>query len=230
MRRYLWFMSLLLACCLTFSALVAERPQAQTVWAQSGRVLVLDAGHGGIDGGAQGVGGLLEKDVNLSVANKCALLCTLLGIRTVRTRQDDRSIDDGSGETIAARKAQDIRRRMEIANSSGGILLSIHMNYFTDGKYSGAQCFYSQNHPESERLGKTMQNVLLSLDPDNTREAKAADDGIYLMKHASVPAVIIECGFLSNAREETLLASDAYRKQLALAICAGTIEYYQNLT
>lgn len=230
MKRYFTLMCLLLSCCMAFSGLVLVRPTAQTVYADTGRILVLDAGHGGIDGGAQGVTGLLEKDVNLSVVQKCALLCGLFGIKTILTREQDASIDDGSGKTIAARKAQDIRLRTQIANESGGILVSVHMNFFPEGKYSGAQCFYSKKNPESENLGKSIQNTLSLLDPENKRQAKPADAGIYLMEHVTVPAVIVECGFLSNPREEMLLASDSYRKDLAVAICSGITAFYQNLT
>lgn len=228
MRRYFTLMCLVLACCMAFSGLVMTAPKAQSTYADTARILVLDAGHGGIDGGAQGTAGLLEKTVNLSVVQKCALLCGLLGIKTVLTRTKDASIDDGSGKTIAARKAQDIRLRTQIANAAGGILVSVHMNFFPDGKYHGAQCFYSKNNPESAILAEYLQDSLLALDTENERKAKAADAGIYLLEHAEVPAVIVECGFLSNPREEMLLASDEYRKSLALAICSGIRTFYQN--
>ena len=219
-------MALLLVCCLAFSGILARQPSYHSVWMESPRKIVLDAGHGGIDGGAQGASGLLEKDVNLSVVQKCELLCALLGIQTTLTRNSDASIDDGTGATIAARKADDIRRRVSIANSSSGILLSIHMNSFTDPRYWGAQCFYSKNHPDGSILAECMQNTLHTLNLQNNRTAKVAEDSIYLMKHVQVPALIVECGFLSNPEEELQLADDGYRKQLAMAICTGALMYY----
>lgn len=226
MKRYCMVMALLLVCCLVFSGILIHQPSYRSVWIESPRKIVLDAGHGGIDGGAQGKGGLLEKDVNLSVVQKCELLCALLGIQTTLTRNSDTSIDDGTGATIAARKADDIRRRVSIANSSSGILLSIHMNSFTDSRYWGAQCFYSPNHPDGPALAECMQNALRALNPQNNRTAKTAEEGIYLMKHVQIPALIVECGFLSNPEEETLLADDGYQKQLAMAICTGALMYY----
>lgn len=199
------------------------------VWASARHSVVLDAGHGGMDGGAVGAAGTLEKDLNLDIAMKCELLMGLFGLDVIMTRREDRSIDDGSGATIARRKADDIRARVEIANAGAEALVSIHMNAFPDPKYWGAQTFYSKNTALSADLAASLQNAARTLlAPGNAREIKAAEDGIYLLRHVRVPAVIIECGFLSNAEEEARLASEEYRKAVAAAICAGTLRYFHS--
>jgi len=226
MKRYLAVMAMVLSCCVLFSTLLMYGQDAQIVWALSPRQIVIDAGHGGIDGGAQSESGVLEKNINLSVAQRCELLYALFGIRSVMTRTQDCSIDDGTGETIAQRKAEDIRRRVTIANTYGDLLISIHMNSFPDPQYWGSQCFYSQNHPNGELLAKKIQESMQKINAENQRVHKPAQDSIYLMKHTLVPAVIVECGFLSNPEESLHLSDPNYQTQLALAICAGTLTYY----
>lgn len=230
MKRYVISMILVLISCMLFSTILLDIPKYEPVWRESNRSIVLDAGHGGIDGGAKGLTGLLEKDINLNIAKKCELLYPLFGIKTIMTRNEDCSIDDGTGSTIAARKAQDIHKRVQIANENDGILISIHMNSFTDPRYFGAQCFYSKINPASKTLGECMQAAMREIDPSNERIEKTADDGIYIMKHVTVPAVIVECGFLSNSAEEARLAQDNYQKQLTLAICVGAIRYFSGLS
>lgn len=223
MVRKTFYCLLLAAALVCVCALNTADRAAETAFLEGRPVFVIDAGHGGIDGGAVSKSGLLEKDVNLSVAIKCSYLLNLLGADTLMTRESDASIDDGSGATIAARKAADIRRRVEIANGSAGALISIHMNSFPDGKYWGAQCFYAKTEG-SRALGEAIQESLRQLNTENVRQAKQADGEIYLLKHAKLPALIVECGFLSNEAEAERLASEAYRVKLALAISAGAIE------
>lgn len=230
MKRYITAMTLILVSCMLFSVMLLDVPKDKSAWIESTRIIVIDAGHGGIDGGAQGLSGLLEKDVNLSVAKKCELLYPLFGIQTIMTRNDDHSIDDGTGSTIAARKADDIHRRVQIANESGGILISIHMNSFSDPKYYGAQCFYSKVNTSSIFLGKNLQESLRVVNPKNERIEKEAYDSIYIMNHVDIPAVIVECGFLSNPQEELLLSQESYQKKLALSICGGAIRYFSGIS
>ena len=188
--------------------------------------IVLDAGHGGMDGGAVGTAGTLEKDINLRIAQKCELLLVLLGVDVTMTRREDCSLDDGSGATIAGRKAEDIRVRVAMANSGADALVSIHMNTFPVAKYWGTQVFYSENHPDSAVLADRLQTAARQLlAPDNRRESRQAENSIYLLRHVLVPAVIVECGFLSNPEEERRLNSDEYQNAVAEAICGGIIHY-----
>lgn len=190
-------------------------------------VLVIDAGHGGIDGGAVGVNGTVEKNINLDIALKCSVVMDLLGVDVEMTRMDDRSLHDDESATIAKKKVSDIKNRVKMVNDTvSPVLLSIHMNSFPDGKYSGAQVFYSVNDPLSKDMAEKIQEYLrLGLQNDNVREAKAADKGIYLLNNVNCPAVIVECGFLSNAEEEAKLNNNDYRKKTAASICAGVAEF-----
>lgn len=194
-------------------------------WAPEQGTVLIDAGHGGIDGGAVGAAGSLEKDLNLAVAEKYELLLTLFGVPCAMTRTTDTSLDDGTGETIARRKADDIKRRVALANASA-LLVSVHMNFFQDPQYWGTQVFYSKNHEDSPRLAECLQTAARTLlAPENTRESKMGEDSIYLLRNVTVPAVIVECGFLSNPAEEARLGTTAYQGAMAAALCAGTLNY-----
>lgn len=188
--------------------------------------IVIDAGHGGIDGGTVGVSGVLERDLNLAIARKCELLLTLFGVEVVMTRHDAESLDDGTGATIAQRKAADIKMRVAIANAGADALISVHMNSFPDPQYWGTQVFYSMNDPASATLAESLQTAARKmLAPENARESKAADDRIYLLRHTTIPAVIVECGFLSNPAEEAKLCDNSYQNAVAAAICVGTLDF-----
>ena len=144
-----------LLCAALAVALLWPSAESVTVWAPYTRRVVVDAGHGGIDGGAVGYAGTLEKDLNLDIALKCELLMGLFGVDVVMTRREDVSIDDGTGATIARRKADDIKARVAIANAGADALVSIHMNSFTNPKYWGTQTFYSKITQKAWTLRKT---------------------------------------------------------------------------
>ncbi len=225
-KRYLYLLLSVLLCAALVIVLLLPVEEDVAVWAPYSRRVVVDAGHGGIDGGAVGYAGTLEKDVNLDIALKCELLMGLCGVDIVMTRREDVSIDDGTGATIARRKADDIKARVALANAGADALVSIHMNSFTDAKYWGTQTFYSKNNPKSVDLAENLQAAARTLlAPDNTRETKRAEDSIYLLKNVTVPAVIIECGFLSNPDEEAKLNTEEYRRAVAVVICAGTLGF-----
>lgn len=208
------------------SALLVPQNPDLAAWAPEEGVVLIDAGHGGPDGGAVGIAGSVEKELNLAVSRKYELLLTLFGVPTAMTRTTDTSLDDGTGETIARRKADDIKRRVSMANTEASLLVSVHMNTFQDAKYWGTQTFYSKNHTESPRLAACLQEAArILLAPDNTRETKQAEDSIYLLRNVTVPAVIVECGFLSNAEEEQRLNTEDYQKAVAAALCVGTLNY-----
>lgn len=193
-----------------------------TVWSENAAIMngvtvVVDAGHGGIDGGATSCTGVLESQFNLEIAQKLNDILNLLGINTVMIRQTDCSVYT-EGETIAQKKVSDLQERVRIVNSTdNALLVSIHQNTFPQGRYSGAQVFYGKVQ-SSQHLAKSMQSSLVqSLNPGSNRQIKRAD-GIYLMQHVNCPAVLIECGFLSNPQEEYLLRTESYQQKLSCVI------------
>ena len=192
-----------------------------------GKTIIIDAGHGAPDGGAVGSTGVLEKDINLSVAKALQRLFESNGTNVVLTRSDDNGIYDVSG-SIKNKKVSDIKNREEIINESNAdLFISIHMNKFPQSKYSGPQVFYSANNKNSELLAKCIQeSMIAALNPENKREIKKADGSIYLLKNAKIPAVLVECGFLSNVDEEQKLIDENYQRQLAWSMYCGIIEYF----
>lgn len=189
--------------------------------------IVIDAGHGGEDGGAVSESGVLEKDINLSISNDTSALFYLLGFDVTQTRKTDIALDNGE-DTIRKRKVSDMKKRLEIFNSSKeNTIISIHQNKFSESKYHGTQIFYSPNNPKSKQLADSIKySVKGLLQPDNERECKKADSGIYLLKNTNNPAVIVECGFISNGEECKNLLDSQYQKQMAFSITAGFLSYY----
>lgn len=188
--------------------------------------VIIDAGHGGEDGGAE-VDGILEKDINLSIADKLADTLRLCGVRVTEIRDEDISVYDDSAQTLREKKVSDLKHRVEIVNGSeNNILVSIHQNKFDNSAYSGAQVFYSSNNDKSRVLAESIRNSVVSLiQNDNTRELKPANSDIYLLDNATVPAVIVECGFLSNDEERAKLLDSGYQSEMAYSIAMGVLEY-----
>ena len=192
-------------------------------------VIVIDAGHGGIDSGAVGVDGSLEKEINLSVAKRLAALCELSGIEYVLTRTDDNMLTPES--VTEHRKMHDLKNRLAVTEEISGtgreaVLVSIHMNNFPSPKYSGLQVWYSKNTPESSELAAFVQGFARTwLDTSNTRQTKPATSAIYILDRAKVPAVLVECGFLSNPDECARLGTEEYQKDLTAVLFAAICEY-----
>ena len=188
--------------------------------------IIVDPGHGGMDGGATSCTGKLESSFNLEIAMRLRDLCHLLGYQTRMTRTTDMSTYT-QGETIAAQKLSDLRERVRIANASpNAILVSIHQNIFSDSKYSGAQVFYG-TADGSKLLAESLQSAFVtSLNPGSKRMAKEAD-GIYLMEQIQVPGVLVECGFLSNPAEEAKLRTAEYQKKLCCVIAASVADFIE---
>lgn len=181
--------------------------------------IVIDAGHGGMDGGATSCTGKLESAYNLEIALKLNDLLHLLGHDTVMTRTSDRSIET-EGQTIAAKKVSDLKERVRIVNETeNALLISIHQNTFSDSRYSGAQVFYGPEG-EGQRLAEDLQTaVCTTLNPGSNRKCKKADS-VYLMQHIDCTGVLVECGFLSNAQEEAKLSSPDYQRKLCCVIAS----------
>ena len=196
-------------------------------------VIVIDAGHGGIDGGAVSAEGALEKEINLSIAQKLNDMLTVFGFRTVMIRDSDRSIHDPSVKGVKSQKTSDLKNRLKILEDTpSGIWISIHQNKYSDSAVSGTQVFYGPNRGESAQLANYLQRTVTGyLQPDNTRETKAATDSLYILYHASKPAVMVECGFLSNPQEARLLQDDTYQNKLSFSIVIGlmnTLAHQEN--
>lgn len=193
-------------------------------------VIIIDAGHGGEDGGTQSADGILEKDINLSVSLKINDILIKEGFTTLLVRDGDYLIYDENSSSIREKKKSDIYNRMEIMEKTDNcIFLSVHQNYFTESKYSGAQVFYSKNDAESEKIASEIQQAIVSeIQPDNTRQIKASGKEIYLLYNAQAPAVMVECGFLSNNEEAKKLSDEAYQQKMAEAIVKGLKNYFLN--
>ena len=188
--------------------------------------VVVDAGHGGEDGGATGVHGELEKDINLAIALELQRLLEQHQFEVVMVRDWDTDLSDQNLPTVAQRKRSDLQRRLRLVEESGDcVLLSIHQNFFTENQYSGAQVFYSANDPRGAALAEAIRaSIVETLQPENTRQNKVGE-GVYLLEQCQVPAVLVECGFLSNPEEAAALADPDYQKQMAQAIYNGLVRY-----
>lgn len=193
---------------------------------KNGKTVVIDPGHGDPDGGAVASDGTCEEEINLEISKKLRALLEEKCYNVIMTREGHEGIFS-EGSSIKEKKTSDMHNREKIMNESGAdIFLSVHLNKFTDPKIFGAQVFYSVNDPDSARLANLIQGELLKLDEKNKRVAKEAESSIYLMKKAALPALIVECGFLSNPEDANKLKDSQYQDKIASAIARGIEEYF----
>lgn len=186
--------------------------------------IIIDAGHGGVDGGATSCTGILESEINLDIALKLEDLCHLLGFDTKMIRRTDISIHT-EGSSIAAKKISDLRQRVKIVNETeNAVLVSIHQNYFSESKYSGTQFFYAKTEGSKELAKQMQDNIKFHIATNNTRRPKAAE-GVYLMQHIDCTAVLVECGFISNPEEEAKLRDKTYQNKLCSVIVTTLSNY-----
>ena len=213
--------------CLSFAAAIAVMISLRavpTISFNKPYTVVVDAGHGEPDGGAVGINGTIEKDINLQIALKLREVLENRGVRVIMTRTDDNSICDNSARTLHEKKVSDMHNRLEIINTSGAdLFLSIHMNSFSDPKSGGLHVFYSRNHPEAEESAILIQESIAELTGAKTHAVKTASDTLFLMKNPIPPAILIECGFISNHEEEKLLNDDNYQSKIAFSIANAVI-------
>lgn len=197
---------------------------------QAKHTVIIDAGHGGEDGGAVGVTGLLEKDLNLDLAKRLAALLEERGYRVIMTRTEDVLLYDRNTDYHGRKKALDLAARQAVGDANpDAVFVSLHANTFSEAIYHGLQVWYSPNNPEAAVLAECIRAcVTAQLQPENHRQSKPAGSNIYLLYHLGTPAVLVECGFLSNPTECRMLEDDAYRDALALALCQGIVAYYEN--
>lgn len=221
-------LSVILAICFlagTFNELSSK----SSVQPNSGLFILIDAGHGGMDGGTSAADGTLEKDINLSIAKKLDCMLKAAGFNTVMLRTTDELIGDNSLSTIRARKVSDIKTRLEIAQSyPDSILVSIHQNHYSVEKYNGAQVFYSPNLLESRLIAQSVQDAVVNnIQPFNVRQIKQSGSNIYLLYNCRIPSIMVECGFLSNTEESQKLKNDEYQKQMSFSILNGILNYLE---
>lgn len=225
-QKKTWYLPLIYVLVVSFFLALtywgnrATMAVAQMIPMKREHTIVIDAGHGGEDGGAISVSGMPESQYNLQIAWKLHDLLHLMGYRTEMIRTTDTAVHI-QGDTIAARKVSDLRQRVKMVNETeNALLVSIHQNTFTDSRYSGAQVFYSEKG-EGKALAESMQEAFcIALNHGSRRCAKKAD-GIYLMKNIDCTGVLVECGFLSNPEEEAALRSSEYQQKICCVIASA---------
>lgn len=224
LRRYAWVYCYVAAFFLICAAVLRHSVEVSGPMEPfPGRpVIIIDAGHGGPDGGTTGISGIKEDQVNLSIAKRLNAFLNLLGFETVMTRSGGSDLST-EGDTIRARKQSDLKNRVELVNGfASAVLVSIHQNHFPDSRYSGPQVFYTR---AGERLAGDLQSKLNAAAAPQSRRTAKPSVGVYLMEHCIHPAVLVECGFLSNGAEEQRLASAEHQKMLAAVIAASLASY-----
>lgn len=200
-----------------------ETDQRETI-GSSLPVVVIDAGHGGADGGASGADGTLEKDINLEMALTLGSMLKANGVRAVLTRDEDVMLDTAVGNS---NKMRDLLSRVEIAGKYPDcIFVSLHANKFADGQYKGLQVFYSDTNEQNRVLANSLQDkVRTYLQPENERVAKDTKGSVFILDRIKTPSVLIECGFLSNEEDLRNLRDENYRKELCTVISSAVTDF-----
>jgi len=223
MFKFAWVLTLLASICF-----ISKSTTAMFSLPIRSAVVVIDAGHGGRDPGASGESGITEEEINLKIALKLRRLIEQGGGTAIMIREDDSGLYTEGGNGKETRKSEDLRNRHTLINSCGAdILISIHLNSFSQSQYYGAQTFYMKGDEKSCKLAESIQNELIKvLDRGNDRKAKATDS-VYILKNNNMPGALIECGFLSNHEEERLLDDEHYQEKVAWSIFAGIVRYME---
>lgn len=224
----IFFCFVLPALVVTFANVYRTSPLFGKTAGIAENTVIIDPGHGSPDGGAVGVDGVIEKDINLSISFKLKSLFQATGYTVIMTRENDNAIYDEGSKTIRKKKATDLHNRLAIVNShSNAVFISIHQNIYKSSKNSGSVVFYSPNNDNSKVLAQSIQDsIAVMLQPQNTRAVNPAKRNLYILYNAKSPAVMVECGFLSNPAECKLLQDDDYQNKMAFAIFSGTLNFY----
>ena len=203
-----------------------KKHESRQTFADSGLKVVLDAGHGDPDGGAVGINGTIEKDVNLAITLKLREVLEGKGAEVIMTREGDSGLQDESAQTIRQMKVSDMRKRLAIIQDSGAdLFISIHMNSFGDKSVHGLHVFYDKSHPDAEAIAAAVQDEISELTGATAHAVKTADERLFLMKNPPIPSILVECGFLSNPEDEAKLNDEDYQARIAWAI-ASALENY----
>ena len=202
-----------------------EAAEAAAFLPETPATVILDAGHGGEDGGASTADGVLESGINLEIALRLRDLLAFAGVDTQMIRDTDTAVYSGDCRTISQKKVSDLKNRVSMVNTvENGPLVSIHQNYFEQTKYCGAQVFFAKTDGSKALAERIQQSLRENVDAANHRQCKPSQS-VYLMEHIECTGVLIECGFLSNYEEAKRLQTDAYQKKLSAAICGAITEY-----
>ena len=192
------------------------------------KTIIVDAGHGMPDGGTVGYSGTIEQEINLKISKKTKEVLEGKGYRVILTREDEDSLAKSEDETIRKMKVEDMHLRKKIMEESDAdLFISIHMNSYPDKSVSGLRFFYSANHPEIKGLAELMQKDISNITGAKAYTIKAADKDLFLMKNPPIPAILAECGFLTNPEEEKKLREQKYQEKIAWAIGEALDEYYK---
>lgn len=206
----------------------AGEPETEPVSAGSARetVLIIDAGHGGEDGGAVTADGVPESGINLGIAKKLEALCGLFGVDSVMTRESQEISYPDTAGTTAQRKSADQKARVELINSQeDAVLVSIHQNFFPDSRPFGCQVLYGKTDGSRELAELAHSMLTEALCPTSRRVAAPISEDIYLMRAAKCTAILVECGFLSNTAEAALLQTEAYQLKISALLLASYLQY-----
>ena len=213
---------------LFIAALLWRLSPSQTVYRTSAFVmpeagiLIIDAGHGGEDGGAVSINGVHESQLNLAIGKKLDNLMVFFGVQTLMLRDSDISLHSTEANSVREKKSSDLQNRVFVANSyPNATLISIHQNSFPSASSRGAQVFYMDNSDGMAFALHAQFMLVKYLDPFNHRQAAKAPHTVYLMNHVTCPAILLECGFLSNAEESKKLESESYQKKLVAILGAA---------
>jgi len=231
MLTFLIFILIFVLCSVSFiflSKKIFKSDQIHGAYSPGEKpIIIIDAGHGGEDGGTIGINGVFEKDINLSLAKKLHAKLTALGIDCILTREEDILLYDRNVDYQGRKKILDMQARKSIVESyENAVFISIHQNSFSQSKYSGFQAYYSPNDPKSLELVTLIEKSVKSyIQPNNRRASKVSNGNIYLLDKLSCPAVLLECGFLSNPEECALLTSEEYQNELCNTIADAINEF-----
>ena len=231
---YCRFLAFLLFLSVIFALLfgIAEKTRARSDLdvlnegtSSFSKTIILDAGHGGEDGGASSADGLLEKNLNLALALTMRDILQANGVNVILTRETDTLLYDRNTNYQGRKKMLDMAARLKIANETpDAVFVSLHMNTYPHPSCQGVQVWYSENNSASFELAKNIHSTTQTLlQPENDRPIKQSGSSIYLLHHLGCPAVLVECGFLSSPEEAALLGDESYRRQLALTLCMGIL-------
>ncbi|TGB00880.1 N-acetylmuramoyl-L-alanine amidase CwlD [Halobacillus salinus] len=226
MKTFLWLVGVVVLVCLV-SYPLQEAKDAWTEWSSplSGKVIVLDPGHGGPDGGAEGTDGTQEKEITLQMSRYLQDYLQEAGALVYLTRYEDTDLSSEDAGSLSRRKSEDIRNRVQyIKEKEADFYLSIHLNAIPSDKWRGAQTFYNPDVEESKNLAKFIQSEIKSNLENTTREALGLTN-IYILKNVDAPGALVEAGFLSNGEERELLKSDDYQRKMAASIYQGVLRY-----
>lgn len=234
-KRIQIILSAILISVLTFGMQISIKEKEEltvetTSTPASNKTVVIDAGHGSPDEGAESNNGTTEARINLKIALKVQKLLEQTGSTVILTRSDDNAIYDLDSKSLRQKKVSDIKNRVKIGNeSSADIFVSIHLNKIPQQQYYGWQCFYNSKNENSKMLAEQLQeNLNESIQKENKRVAMNLNT-VYIMKNVEIPISIVECGFLSNPEEEKQLQEDEYQNRLAWGIYNGITDYFYNL-